>query len=176
LQRRWRAEPIYAHSPEIAARQREWDNKKDRCLREASAAMERYRQTREDKERRAAISAIEHSASIENSEDRLFALLLVISGASPEIFWPTLLENWSGCDATWRCSTVLLRQMNSAGPAIPFFSPAQRHFFDSLTADVVRVFRGCSGSVAQARTPTRCPRSGRNASSRNVDRHFHFRI
>ena len=59
------------------------------------------------------------------------------------------MDAWSVCDATWHARTRLLQVLRAMEPAVPFFSPEQRAFFDALPAQI-NVFRGCSGPRVRA--------------------------
>jgi hypothetical protein len=116
---------------------------KQRRMNKARSAMQRYDRTRDERFRKKALKAINHYSGYLSSEDRLSCVLSLIEFAAPGIFWPAFMEAWSSCDATWDARARLLPALQDMEPAVPFFSQAQRAFFDALPAQV-KVFRGCS--------------------------------
>jgi hypothetical protein len=138
--------PITAADAEQVARgQREWEIEKQKRAGRARAALQRYRRTKIDRDRTTALEALSRCSNYASSDDRLSTVLSLIGGAPPEIFWPTLINEWSGCDATWPDRKWLLEGMERAGQADPYFSSGQRKFFRTLPR-LVQVFRGCSQS------------------------------
>ena len=134
---------------EIAAAHRRWVAKKGRWRKKARQRIEDYRLAATDRRSdclAAAIEAIILCTDAESSESRLRSLLLLVGPAPSEIFWRTFLDCWSVCDDTWHGHEILLevlRRHSRIAPALPYFSPAQRWFFDALPPRV-SVFRGCS--------------------------------
>jgi hypothetical protein len=93
-----------------------------------------------------ALSLVDQYSAMQSSPERLSALLEVIAAGPPELFWPSLLRNWSSCDATWparfRLLEVLSCQCRLSNAGLYFDNPA-RAFFESLPSNV-KVYRGCS--------------------------------
>jgi hypothetical protein len=119
---------------------REKEAEKQRRAGEVRAAMQRLDSTRDGRHRKKVLEVYSDYAS---SEDRLsWVLSLFDEFAAPGIFWSAFMEAWSNCGATWHARTRLLQALHAMGLAVPFFSPAQRTFFDALPAHV-QVFRGC---------------------------------
>jgi hypothetical protein len=90
-------------------------------------------------------AAISHLARF-SSEKRAAKMLCVVRGKPPEVFWRIFLEVWSVCDCTWKVRDLLLHQLKNASAqmrATPFFSKADRIFFESLPPNIP-IFRGCS--------------------------------
>jgi hypothetical protein len=80
------------------------------------------------------------------SEQRASEMVSLLERASPEGFWKVLMIHWPNCDDTWALNDRLLNQPRKAAgavSAIPYYSDAQRAFFDSLP-QVVTLYRGCS--------------------------------
>jgi hypothetical protein len=127
----------------LARYRRQGEVERQRRADKARAAMLRYTSTSSERHRKKALRTIERCSLYTGSENRLSSVLSLIEFARPEIFWPALMETWPGCDATWDARTRLLQALHAMEPALPFFSQAQREFFDALPAHV-QVFRGCS--------------------------------
>ena len=132
-----------ADASKLALAQRETEVEKQRRMDKARVAMQRYDCTPNERHRKAALQAISHYSDYASSENRLSWVSCLIEFAPPGIFWPAFMDAWSRCDATWHVSSRLLQVLRALEPAVPFFSPAQRAFFDALP-DQVAVFRGCS--------------------------------
>jgi len=124
-------------------RRQQHEAEKEKRVKKARAAVQRYGCTWDERHRKAALRAIEHCFLYASSENRLSTVLSLLEFAPSEIFWPAFMDAWSVCDATWRARTRLLRVLEAMQLAEPFFSQAQRRFFDGLPANVP-VFRGCS--------------------------------
>jgi hypothetical protein len=133
----------------LEAQRRKWKAEKRRRAKKARTTMNRYSETHRQRDRRAALEAIKERCFAEGSETRLPALLSLIEGEPPEIFWPALIYQWSGFDATWDCRNWLLQVMENAGDASPFLRPDERQFFEVLPPEV-RIFRGCSRPTCAA--------------------------
>jgi hypothetical protein len=123
--------------------QRQREAEKQRRRDKARLAIERHSCTQHERHRKAALQAIEYYFLYANSEERLSWVLSLIEFAPPEMFWPALMDAWSGGDDTWHARSRLLQVLRAMPPAASFFSPAQRALFDPLPAQV-KVFRGCS--------------------------------
>ena len=123
---------------------------KKRRVDKARTAIKRYDWAPNEPRRKAALRAIDSCSLYASSENRLTCVLSLTELAPPEIFWPALMEAWSGCDATWNDRHYLLAAMkNAAIPATAFLSRAQRNFFDALPPRIV-IFRRCSRSRVRA--------------------------
>jgi hypothetical protein len=127
----------------LARLQRQREAEKQRRMDKARAVMQRYDCTLDGRHQKKVLQAIYHYSNWASSEDRLSCVLSLIEFAAPGIFWPALMETWSGFDATWDARSRLLRALHAMEPAVPFFSQAQGAFFNALPAQVT-VFRGCS--------------------------------
>lgn len=127
----------------------QWEGEKQRRMDKARAAIERYECTPNERRRKASLRAIELCSLSASSENRLSQVLSLIEFAPRGIFWPAFMDAWSVCDATWHARTRLLQVLRAMEPAVPFFSPEQRAFFDALPAQI-NVFRGCSGPRVRA--------------------------
>src|SRR5262249_22520233 len=131
-----------------AARQR-WAAEKESRAKVARDAIKEYRQSPDYHHHKTALDAVQSCSYAENSDRRLLTVLSLIEFAPPAIFWPTLVDAWCQCDATWPHRSWLLQAMNATKPAMPFLNSSQRKFFDALPSQV-QVFRGCSASRVRA--------------------------
>lgn len=98
------------------------------------------------KNRRAAIDAVARYSGMHSSEERLQAVLPLISASPPALFWPIFLTEWSSCDNTWphtRKVRLALKRQHATEPSTPYLSPEARKFRSTLSS-VVTVYRGCS--------------------------------
>jgi hypothetical protein len=113
----------------------------------AIAALQSSSGSRRSKALRRAKDAVEPCSSAVSSEKRLTTILRLTLNAPADLFWPIMLDNWPGCDATWPLQRELLSALGSrlasAGRPEPYYSDEARVFLDSLGSEI-KVYRGCS--------------------------------
>jgi hypothetical protein len=110
----------------------------------AYQAIQDYRQNRNQRHLKAALDPIRSYSSYASSDCRLIRVIRLIEFTPPKIFWPALMDAWCMSDATWNYrARVLWNMKNARKPALAYFSPEQRQFFETLSP-LVLVFRGCS--------------------------------
>jgi hypothetical protein len=113
------------------------------AARRARAAIQKFKPGHDTS---AALEAISDRIILEDSNTRLFRLLLLTGNAPAELFWSALLDTWCNCDETWCEQPMLLPIMRKHGiPSRDILGAEARSFFDALS-DPVRVWRGCSRS------------------------------